>query len=227
MTRTHELKAEQTLNSINSLLDQGIKKISLLVRHSERLFSTEARLEPFMELTPAGKIYAHDFGRALRPEPWPKLYSSFMGRCIETAYLIDKGFTGGHNRSLGHNIVDRRLSPFYIKDIDKAVERILADGNDPFIRNWFDGKIDESIIEKPGKTADLLCGLMIEQIRNLPENQIALSITHDWNIYPVKEFKLGLRHEEYGDVGYLESVLVFEKNNRYYVTGFQTDPVEL
>lgn len=227
MTRIHKLKAEQTLNSINSLLDQGIKKISLLVRHSERLFSTEARMEPFMELTHAGKNFAYDFGRALQPEPLPKLYSSFMGRCIETAYLIDKGFTTRHNRILEHSTIDNRLAPFYIKDIDKAVKTILAQGNDLFIRNWFDGKMDEDMIENPEKTADLICSFMIEQVRNLPENQMAISITHDWNIYPVKEFKLGLRHEECGDVGYLESILVFENHNRYYITGFQTDPVEL
>jgi len=227
MSRTHTLKSDQTLSTINFLLDQGIKKISILVRHSERLFSTEAKMEPFMELTDAGKTYAYDFGRALRPEPVPMLSSSFMGRCIETAYLIDKGFTHQHNQILPHNTVDNRLAPFYIKDIDKAVERILVEGNDLFIRNWFDGRMDDSIIENPKKTADLICDLMIEKIRNLPENQMAVSITHDWNIYPVKEFKLGLRHEECGDVGYLESVLFFEKNNRYFVTGFQTDPVGL
>ncbi len=225
--RTHELKSAQTLNAVNCLLDQGIKKISLLVRHSERLFSTEAGMEPFMELTHAGKTYAYDFGRALRPEPVPMLSSSFMGRCIETAYLIDKGFTHKHNQILPHNTVDNRLAPFYIKDIDKAVERILVEGNDLFIRNWFDGKMDETIIENPKKTADLICDFMMEQLKNLPDNQMAISVTHDWNIYPLKEFKLSLRHEEYGDVGYLESVLFFEKNNRYYITCFQTDPVEL
>ncbi len=227
MTRTHTLKSTETLHTVNSLLDQGIKKISMLARHSERLFSTKAEMEPFMPLTEAGKTYAYEFGQNLRPEPLPVLSSSFMGRCIETACLIDKGFTHQHNRVLVHNSVDQRLAPFYIKDIDKAVKRILAEGNDLFIRNWFNGMMDESIIEHPGKTADLICTLMIEQIHSLPENHMAISITHDWNIYPVKEFKLGLRHEEIGDVGYLESVIFFEKDSRYYVTAFQTDPVEV
>ncbi|OGR40646.1 MAG: histidine phosphatase family protein [Desulfobacula sp. RIFOXYB2_FULL_45_6] len=227
MTRTYTLKSGQTLSAVNALLDQGIKKISLLIRHSERLFSTEAGMEPFMQLTEAGKTYAYEFGRALRPEPIPDLSSSFMGRCIETACLIDKGFTCQHNTALPHNKVDTRLAPFYIKDIGKAVERILVEGNDLFIRNWFDGKIGESIIENPKKTADLICSLMIGQTQNLARNRIAISVTHDWNIYPVKEFKLGLRHEDCGGVGYLESILVFEKNNRYYITCYQTDPVEL
>lgn len=225
--RTHTLKAEQTLNTVNSLLDQGIKKISLLIRHSERLFSNEVRMEPFMELTEAGKTYAYEFGRALRPEPCPKLCSSFMGRCIETAYLIDKGFTKSRNKVLDHNTIDNRLAPFYINNIDKAVESILAQGNKLFIRNWFDGKMDESIMENPKKTADLICNLMIEQIKNLPEDQMAVSITHDWNIYPLKEFKLGLRHEECGDVGYLEGVVFFEKNDCFYMANHQSNPVKL
>ncbi len=227
MTRTHTLKSRETLSAVNALLDQGIKKISILARHSERLFSTRADMEPFMQLTEAGKNYACELGRDLRPEPLPVLSSSFMGRCIETAYLIDKGFTHRHNQILPHNRVDNRLAPFYINDIGKAVEKILVEGNDLFIRNWFDGRIDETIIENPEKTADLICAHMIDQIQNLPENRMAVSITHDWNIYPVKEFKLGLRHEECGTVGYLESLLFFEKNSRYFVTAFQTDPVEI
>ena len=227
MTQTHKHRAEQTLSSINSLLDQGIKKISILARHSERLFSTEAKMEPFMQLTETGKTLAYDFGRALRPEPVPRLSSSFMGRCIETAYLIDKGFTSRHNGLLSHNTVDNRLAPFYIKDIDKAVQRILVEGNNLFIRNWFDGKTDENIMENPERTADQICDLMIEQIKNLPQGQMAVSITHDWNIYPLKEFKLGLKHEECGDVGYLEGVVFFEKNNRFYIANHQANPMEL
>jgi hypothetical protein len=225
--RTHTLKADQTLTVVNSLLDQGVQKIGLIIRHSERLFSTQVRMEPFMELTEAGKTYAHDFGQALRPDPLPKLYSSFMGRCIETAYLIDKGFSTRYKKILPHNTVDNRLAPFYIKDIDKAVERILAQGNEVFIRNWFDGKTDENIMENPKRTADQICDLMMEQIKNLPQGQMAVSITHDWNIYPLKEFKLGLRHEECGDVGYLEGVVFFEKNDCFYMANHQSNPVEL
>lgn len=227
MNRIHKLFSQQTLSLIDSLLDQGINNISVLIRHSERHFSTEARMEPFMELTQNGKTYAYDFGHTLRPGFLPKLYSSFMGRCIETAYLIEKGFTAKHGVPLEHNTVDRRLSPFYIKNIDRAVEKILVQGNDVFIRNWFDGKMDESIIENPEKTADMICRHMVELIQNPMGNQVAVCITHDWNIFPVKEFKLGLRHEDYGDVGYLEGLVFFRQDQHDYVSGIQTGPVRL
>lgn len=227
MTRKHKLRAEQTLDTINHLSDKGIKKISVLIRHSERFFSKESRMEPFMGLTDNGKAFAFDFGMALSPASTPKLYSSFMGRCIETAFLIDKGFSRKNNQSIDHNCLERMLSPFYVKDIEKAVPLIKSQGNDRFIRNWFDNRIDDRIMEHPEKTSDILSEFMVQQLKSLKKGQIAICVSHDWNIYPLKEFKLGLTHETHGDVGYLEGVIFFEKENQYYITNYQTGPVLL
>ena len=227
MAQKYEIRAEQTIDMIHQLLNRGIKKISVLMRHSERSFSEDARLEPFMGLTDAGKQLAVDFGAAIRPNLLPKLFSSIMGRCIETAYLIDKGFTKKNNQALEHNSIQEALSPFYINHMEKVLQQVGKIGNHAFLRNWFDNRIDESIMKNPEKTSDHLTGFMIEQIKNLKENQIALCISHDWNLFPVKEFKLGLAHETCGDVGYLEGVLFFEKENRYYITHHQSDPVLL
>jgi len=82
-------------------------------------------------------------------------------------------------------------------------------------------------MENPEKTSDILSELMKEQIKNLKENQIAVCVSHDWNIYPLKEFKLGLKHETAGDVGYLDGLVFFENENQYYITNYQMDPVLL
>jgi hypothetical protein len=227
MTQKYELKTKQTIDTINRLLDAGIKKISVLIRHSDRFFSKEARREPYMGLTDAGKEYAVNFGAAIRANPLPKLTSSFIGRCVETAYLIDKGFTKKNHRNLDHNCMNDMLSPFYVKDVEKALPCIKEQGNDLFLRNWFDNYFDESIMENPKKTSDLLSEFMVEQIKNLKENQMAICVSHDWNIYPLKEFKLGLKHETTGDVGYLDGLVFFEKENHYYITNYQTNPVLL
>ncbi|RLC05168.1 MAG: histidine phosphatase family protein [Deltaproteobacteria bacterium] len=227
MAKEYKLKAKQTMDTINYLLDDGIKKISLIIRHSARFFTEETRLEPFMGLTDEGKDFAFDFGAAIRPNPVPKLCSSFMGRCIETAFLIDKGFTQKNNQTIDHNCLERMLTPFYVKDIEKALPLIEKQGNDLFLRNWFDNRIDDTIMENPEKTADLLSEFMVEQIKNLKKNQIAICVSHDWNIFPLKEFKLGLKHETAGDVGYLEGIVFFEKDNQYYMTHYQTDPILL
>jgi len=227
MTLKYTVRTKQTLDTINHLMDNGIKKISVLIRHSERFFSEDAGLEPFMGLTDKGKAFAFDLGGRLRSNQSPKLYSSFLGRCVETAFLIDKGFTQKNNQAIDHNCMNAMLSPFYVKNIEKALPLIENQGNEIFLRNWFDKHIDETIMENPEKTADRLSEFMVEQIKNLKENQIAICVSHDWNIYPLKEFKLGLKFGTAGDVGYLDGVVFFEKENQYYLTNYQTTPALL
>jgi len=227
MTLKYEVRTKQTIDTINHLMDQGIKKIGVLIRHSDRFFSNDARLEPFMGLTDDGKTFAVDFGAAMGPDQMPKLYSSFLGRCVETAFLIDKGFTQKNNQVLDHNCMNPVLSPFYVKDITKALPLIEDQGNETFIRNWFDKRIDERIMESPEKTCDILSRFMKEQITSLKENQIAVCVSHDWNIYPLKEFRLGLKHETAGQVGYLDGLVFFENDSHDYITNYQMDPVLL
>jgi hypothetical protein len=228
MIPEYEIKSEQTLNLINNLLGQGITKISVLLRHSERFFSKDPLKEPFMGLTDKGKKSAFDLGANLGPEPVPVLYSSSIGRCIETAYLIDKGFCAGHNNiTTDHNRLDDRLTPFYIKDMVKAVHMVQETGVSLFLRNWFDSAIDEAVMDNPADTANTLCKFMVEKIMGLQDNQICLCISHDWNIFPVREFKMGLKHETAGDVDYLDGVVFFEKKHQYFLTDSNTDPIRL
>ncbi len=231
MTRTYNLNSSQTLDTINQLFKSGIKNMSVIIRHSERHFTDVSRTEPFMGLTENGKKYAYDFGMALTSIPKPLLVSSFFGRCIETAYLIDKGFTNKHSQPLDHTQLEPLLSPFYINNPDKAIPILLKIGDQAFLRNWFDGSIDESIMENPKKTVDILCELMINQIKNQVKNQkdkgLTICISHDWNIYPVKELKLGMKLEESDDVGYLDALIFFKKDNQYYITSYQTNPMLL
>ncbi len=225
MKRKHELRSGQTLETLNHLLEQGIEKISLLIRHSDRFFSEDARLEPFMGLTREGKAYAHDFGQGLNGSPTPQLFSSFFGRCIETAYLIDKGYTQSHGTLLSHNITDPMLAPFYIKDIEQAIHLVNDQGSDLFLRNWFSFDIDETVMENPMTTSDRLCEFMINKVKSLEKGSLSICVSHDWNIFPVKEFKMGLTHETSGDVGYLDGLVFYEDKGQYHVVNYQSDPV--
>lgn len=227
MTQTYEVKARQTIEAIGQLLEAGIRRISVIVRHSERFFTKDAAMEPFMGLTDTGKHLAVDFGASLPSTPLPRLSSSFLGRCIETAFLIDKGFTQKNQKDLDHNITQDLLAPFYIKDMENAVVRVKKEGIHPFLRNWFDRKIEKTIMDDPETTAERLSQFMIEQIKSLEQNQIAICVSHDWNLFCLKEIKLGLAHENFGDVGYLEGLVFFEKNKKYYLTSHQTDPIPL
>jgi len=224
MKLKHEVRARQTVETIKGLLEDGIQKISVILRHSDRFFPEEDRKEPFMGLTEGGKSFALELGKSLPKNPIPKLFSSTFGRCIETAYLIDKGYTQQHNNEVAHNVTSESLAPFYVKDLEKAIPLVKAQGSDLFIRNWFDNKIEDGVMENPEKTSAILSEYMTDRIKELNGNQIAVCVSHDWNIYPLKEFKLGLPHETKGDVGYLDGVVFYERCGQYFVTSFQSDP---
>lgn len=225
MKRKYKVNAKETINTINSLLNDGITKLSVLIRHSDRHFSKIPDLEPFMCLTTKGKKLAFDFGAALDNKLIPRLYSSTFGRCVETAYLIDKGFTKKNKINLAHNYTDKKLAPFYIKDINKAVAKVRELGNHVFLRNWFDRTLNNGVMQNPQKTADILCKFMIKKIDKLKKNEIAICVSHDWNIYPLKEFKMNPLHKIIKEVGYLDGVIFFEKKSKYYITSHKTKPI--
>ncbi|MCP3944599.1 MAG: histidine phosphatase family protein [Desulfobacteraceae bacterium] len=224
MKLKHEVRTRQTIETITGLLENGIQKISVIIRHSDRCFSKEAKMEAFMGLTEVGKSFALELGKALPKNPVPKLFSSYRGRCIETAYLIDKGYTQQHKIFVPHNITSDHLAPFYIKDSKKVIRMMEAQGTEHFIRNWLDNKIDKEIMENPENTSAILSQYMIDRLKQLNDNEIAICVSHDWNIFPLKEFKLGLDHETKGDVGYLDGVVFYENDGQYFVTSFQSTP---
>ncbi|MCA1793720.1 MAG: histidine phosphatase family protein [Desulfotignum sp.] len=224
MNRTYPVRSDQTITVIQQLLHQGITKIAAIIRHSDRLYSTIPGTEPFMGLTPEGMQYAFQMGENLPASPLPRLHSSLFGRCIETAYLIDKGFCRKNGLDLPHNRSHELLAPFYIKHIEKALGLLKEQGTQTYIRNWFDHKIDETIMEDPKTTTATLTNFMLDRITDLADNEMAICVSHDWNIFPVKEFVLGLPHEDAGDVGYLDGVVFFEQDGQAFATSFQADP---
>jgi broad specificity phosphatase PhoE len=224
MNREYPVRSDQTLTVIQQLRHRDITKIAAIVRHSERFYGTTPSSEPFMGLTPAGMEYAVEMGQNFPAAPLPRLYSSPFGRCIETAYLIDKGFTRQHGIGLPHNQPREQLAPFYIKDIKKALNLLKELGTRIYIRNWFDNRLDETVMENPATTTASLIRFMTERVNDLADNEIAICVSHDWNIFPLKEFALGLTHEEAGDIGYLDGVVFFENDGQMYITSYQAEP---
>ncbi|MCG8683815.1 MAG: histidine phosphatase family protein [Desulfobacterales bacterium] len=227
MERKYELKSMETLEMVRTLIEQGVDRMSIILRHSDRFYHKDARMEPFMGLTEQGKTYAFDLGKAFPADIQPVLHSSHFGRCIETAYLIDKGFSAVTNTNLMHNTTHHTLAPFYIKDIEQALGLMMDRGSTQFIRDWFDKAIDPTVMEEPGKTADILVDFMATRLKELQPGQAAVCISHDWNIFPIKEFKLGLPHEGAGDVGYLDGVIFFDKDDQTFAVTYQTDPIAI
>jgi broad specificity phosphatase PhoE len=224
---TTEAFGSQTLNTIKHLQKQGINKMAVIMRHSERHYDLDNPAgEPFMNLTEKGKDLSLNFGEQLPPGMAVRAFSSFIGRCIETAYLIDKGYTskGGKTNS---NSVEFFLSPFYAKNPAEILKTFLKSGSLSFVRSWLDGEFSSKVIDDPKDSAQKIVGFAKEHLAQSLENHINISITHDWNLYLVKEIFLGLKHEDAGAVEYLEGVVLYAHNNDLFITNHQTKPQAL
>lgn len=216
-----------TLDLIRDLSSQGVGRMAVAIRHSARHYSEEVAMEPFMSLTEKGRTMALAMGEALPDHLSLQFFSSYVGRCIETAYLIDKGFvrkTGGMTRN---NQVINDMSPFYVKDIKKTVKILLEQDVAPFIRNWMDGVFDETMIMNAEKAAMAMMKFMAGSLMEADRHTLQISVTHDWNIYLLKEYGLGLPHETHGKIEYMEGVVVYEKDGRIYIAGYQRNPIPL
>jgi len=227
MIRKEITRSKETLGIISDLVEQGIEKICVIMRHSARHFNTNVQQEPFLGLTENGKEYAVEFGKALAQDPRPIFFSSHFGRCIETAYLMDKGHAQKHCSFNGHNTLAQELTPFYIKDMNRAFAAYEKLGNDIFLRAWFDKELSSKIMQDSEETADLVTDFMIKRLHQLEPGQISLCVSHDWNIYPLKEHKLDLPFEEHGRIEFLEGVVLFQRGEEHFIINHQRGAIKL
>ena len=216
-----------TLSLIRELNNRGISRMSVAMRHSARHYDEDVTMEPFMCLTGKGRSMAMAMGEGLPENATLQFFSSYIGRCIETAYLIDKGFVGKAGGVTVDNRVAMDMSPFYVKNMKKTVEMLLDVGTPAFMRHWMDGAIDDSLLMHAGKSAERMLKFMAGSVAEAERNTLLISVTHDWNIYLLKEYALDLHHETYGPIEFLEGVVVFEDGGKFYAMNHQKGPVPL
>lgn len=228
MKRNYEIKQQKTLEKIHAIANQNPSSpMAVIMRHSVRYFSHKSEKDLFMHLTPEGKVLAYDMGRKLDQSFKLRLYSSTVSRCVETAYLLDKGYCNTHETLTPHNEIHEIFTPFYVNDPHKSFNMVIEQGDKVFIRKWFNHEINESIMEPPEKTANIITNHMISILDGLEGKELALCISHDWNIYPLKEFKLGIKHEIDGKIGYLEGIVFFRQQDKIFMQGIEGNPVFL
>lgn len=216
-----------TLPLIRELNSRGISRMSVAIRHSARHYDEDVKMEPFMCLTEQGRSMALAMGEGMPENATLHFFSSYIGRCIETAYLMDKGFVRKAGGVTLNNRVAQDMSPFYVADIKQTVGILMETDSASFIRQWMDGAIDETILMNAKKASETMLKFMAGSLVELEQNTIQVSVTHDWNIYLLKEYGLGLPHETYGKIEFLEGVVVFEEKGKLFVAGHQAEPVPL
>ncbi|MCF8044327.1 MAG: histidine phosphatase family protein [Desulfarculaceae bacterium] len=229
MAPKYEINSRQTLEMLNKLSSDPVDGLCVLMRHSERNYHENAAMEPFMGLTENGKNAAVDLGAALPASIEPAIFSSHFGRCIETAYLIDKGFTRQGGRFGSLPVISSDLSPFYIRHIKKAIRMVEDMTPDRFLRAWFNREIPETVMEDPRQAALRITSFLKDHLdhRENSRQSFSICITHDWNIFPVREYIMDLSHEKNGPIGYLDAIFLFRKEGRYFMASRQKEPVEV
>jgi hypothetical protein len=217
---------KETIRLVHDLHKTGASKFSIILRHSLRHYDDKIHMEPFMGLTEQGKDQCVKIGMGLPRGMTLRLFSSHFGRCIETAYLMDQGYLAGGGDTKRNQLV-RELSPFYVNDFEKALETITTLALAGFIRSWIEGEFSPDILMDAREVADRIFFCAIRGLTETGENNIDVLVTHDWNMYLLKEFGLGLTHEDHGEVDFLEGVVLFEKEGEIYLTHHQAEPKRL
>ncbi|MCP4753334.1 MAG: histidine phosphatase family protein [Proteobacteria bacterium] len=216
-----------TVNTLKKLMNDGIGKLAVIMRHSARHYDSENPFnEPFLGLTEEGKKLSYKVGEKLPTGPCLRLFSSPVGRCIETAYQIEKGNMSVNGKTRDA-ILDMKLTAFYVKNIIETFTAISEKGTLAFFREWFDGRVSSDILDPPEEAAATLVRFLVERLDETADSHLDICVSHDWNMYLIKEFFLGLKHEEVGDVEYLEGVIVFRQDNSLYITNHQIAPKKL
>ena len=212
----------ETAEVVRRLQGEGVSSMVLLMRHSARHYSEDPHMEPFMGLTPEGQAASVALGEAMPAELPIRTFSSYIGRCIETAYLVREGA----GTASGLHGMEEPLSPFYVNDFPRIIEEILKHDLFSFIRTWCDGGFSTEIIDSARSAAET----MTEYAASLLDdgfNGLTLGVTHDWNIFALKEFCLSLPHETWGKVVYLEGVVFYRKAGRLMAICHQGGPVDV
>lgn len=210
-----------------SLSAKGITRGMIVLRHAARHYDSDNPLnEPFMGLTEEGKNMAFDWGRGFPINTRLNLFSSNIGRCIETAYLIDKGYAaaGGRTRT---NVIESTLSPFYVRDVRRLFEDYF---NEPdFFSRWFAGNIPSDVISPPEVICRVLRGFWERRLKeeSRPEDGWDIGVTHDWNLYVLRYCFFGLTYEAQQKVDYMDGVIVYREKAGYRITAPGLAPTAL
>lgn len=177
---------------------------ALFLRHAERFPIVDYASSTLAELTPDGGDAAEAFGAQLAGFPRIRLFHSPVNRCRQTAERIARGAAaaGVQVELVGPQAP---LGIDYILD-DDALEPLLLRHGDAFVRLWFSGQIAERIIRPPQALAAAWLTYLTAQMDHDPA-RLDLHVSHDWNAMILREFLLGIRHEDAGWLTFLDGLV--------------------
>lgn len=220
---------ERTSALLDRLHEDGVTRISLLMRHSAREYAP-GRHDLDNPLTEDGRRYAREFGTHVPAALRVRAYSSPVPRCQDTAELIHAAHLekGGLGRGGARPV--EGLGVFYVLDQMKMFKAMStsAEGMRGLMRAWFDGRVAEDIMLPAPLAARCLLRLLITRLQGQSSDPaLDLCVTHDLSLYLFREVCLGMRADTAGKVRYLDGIACFERDGEWYAATHDCKPTPL
>lgn len=218
---------DSTLTLVKESFARGVTHAVLLMRHSAREFEP-GRHDLLNPLTDEGRELAERFGRELPKELIVRGYSSPAERCMETAQRILTGHAALGGETTRHRAVEG-LGVFYVLDQMKMYRAMTGSGGQvPFLETWYEGAVTPDVMIDAAAAARIVAELMREKLRQpLRAPQLDLCVSHDMTLYLVLNRLLGLRAADYGEVRFLDGILLYERGGSAWLESSTRVPVKI
>ncbi|WP_455364295.1 histidine phosphatase family protein [[Eubacterium] cellulosolvens] len=187
----------------------GNENFAVLLRHSVREPIRYDVNHERLHLTEEGRRMAFEFGGQLPLGKSIRLFYSPVPRCRETAERIHEGIVshGGTGKLMG--VRDFLGVPFI--DFQSILDQVKPIGFSTFTRRWLNSQLDVKIIDDPRKAFRKMINGIVSTLTENDRDSIDLYVSHDWNLLLIKEFFLGIKHEDAGLPDYLDGVILIYK----------------
>lgn len=211
------------LKTIHALYSEGIRRMVVILRHSARRYMPgQMETELYLGLTEEGKTLAYDFGQGLPQGYRARFYSSPVGRCIETAYLIDKGYSDNGGKT-ENNKLQGILASSFVNDPFRSTKLIYEIGVRQFLLDWFNSGVPPEVINTPEQAAARMHKYAISKLAGGEKDIIDICVSHDLNIGALKKCGLGLENGESAHVDFLEGAVFYNKHTDYCIKNHMTE----
>lgn len=217
---TESAYGEDTAALIDAVLDRGVSRAVVFMRHSARTFDPAIH-DLANQLTPEGRDLARGLGSALRPGLHLRGYASPPQRCVDTAELLLEGYREGHGAqgTTGRTRVLEALGPFYALDqVRMWMGMREAGGLQAYVQQWSDGEIGPDILLEADASARVIGRVLAGRLDSAPVDGPSLDIcvSHDISVHMVRD-QLLRQGVDRGDVRFLDALVLYRENGELWL----------
>ena len=188
-------------------------RVAAVMRHAARHPIADPQQPQLAELTAEGCAAAVAFGEQLGDFSRLRLWHSPVNRCAHTAQCIGEGATRAGVQVELRGAHDA-LGIDYIRDLAEA-GRLTVQHGEHFVRLWFEGRVPPQVIDPVPQLAAMKLAFLRERLAEpaAEPGTLDLHVSHDWNIILLREYFVGVRHEDAGWLTFLDGV-AFRRDER-------------